>query len=316
MKTNTNEFLFVEKYRPQTIKDCILPESLKKTFTDMITKKEPQNLLLSGTAGTGKTTVAKAICNELGADYILINCSENGNIDTLRTMIRQFASTVSFTENTKKVVILDEFDYSNAQSIQPALRGAIEEFSSNCRFILTCNYKSRIIDPIHSRCTCIDFTVNQKDKQVLCAQMMERCKFILSQEEIKYDASSLAKLIIKHFPDFRRILNEIQRYGVSGVIDEGILVNIADNEIKELIGHMKKKDFGNVRKWVASNVHISESDIFRKIYDNLYEAMTPSSIPQAVITIGEYQYKAAFVTDQEINMVACMVELMMTCEFK
>ena len=312
---NNTEFLWVDKYRPQTINECILPSSMKKSFKDMVAKGEPQNLLLSGTAGTGKTTVAKALCNELGSDYILINCSENGNIDTLRTKIRQFASTVSFTE-AKKVVILDEFDYSNAQSIQPALRGAIEEFSVNCRFILTCNYKSRIIEPIHSRCTCIDFTVDQKEKAMLAAQMLGRCTNILTGENVKFEMNVIAELIKKHFPDMRRILNELQRYSVSGKIDEGILVNVNDAEIKTLIAAMRNKDFSSVRKWVCSNVHLSETDIFRKIYDNLYECMTPSSIPQAILVIGEYQYKAAFVSDQEINMVACLVELMMSCEFK
>jgi DNA polymerase III delta prime subunit len=315
MNKNT-EFLWVEKYRPTTIDECILPSSLKQTFKDMVAKGEPQNLLLSGTAGTGKTTVAKALCNELNADFILINCSEDGNIDTLRTKIRQFASTVSFSGDSKKVVILDEFDYSNAQSIQPALRGAIEEFSSNCRFILTCNYKSRIIEPIHSRCTCIDFVLPSTERAATAAKMMERCLQILAENNVKCDKKVLGQLIMKHFPDMRRILNELQRYSVSGSIDEGILVNIADNEIKNLIGFMKAKDFGSVRKWVASNVHLSETDIFRKIYDNLYEVLTPSSIPQAILVIGEYQYKAAFVSDQEINMVACLVELMMSCEFK
>lgn len=312
---NNNEFLWVEKYRPQTIDQCILPSSLKKTFKDMVTKGEPQNLLFSGTAGTGKTTVAKALCNELNSDWILINCSEDGNIDTLRTKIRQFASTVSFTENSKKVVILDEFDYSNAQSIQPALRGAIEEFSSNCRFILTCNYKSRIIEPIHSRCTCIDFTISNDERPSICAGILDRCEFILKNENVAYDKKAMAKLIMKHYPDFRRILNELQRYSVSGKIDEGILVNIADNEIKNLVTCMKNKDFANVRKWVAANVHLSETDIFRKIYDNLNVYLAPMSIPGAIIVLGEYQYKASFVSDQEINMVACLVELMMTCEF-
>ena len=315
MKTNPTNFLWVEKYRPQTINECILPSSLKTTFKDMVAKGEPQNLLLSGTAGTGKTTVAKALCNEFGADYIIINCSEDGNIDTLRTKIRQFASTVSFDGDKKKVVILDEFDYSNAQSIQPALRGAIEEFANNCRFIITCNYKSRIIDPIHSRCTCIDFTIAQSDKTQICMDFLERCKFILKQEGIRYDVKVLSKLIIKHFPDFRRMLNELQRYSVSGVIDEGILVNVADAEIKSLIGFMKAKDFASVRKWVAVNVHMSHNDIFRKIYDSLIDTMTKPSIPNAIVIIGEYQYKSAFVADQEINMVAFLVELMLTCEF-
>jgi DNA polymerase III delta prime subunit len=314
MNNNPLEFLWVEKYRPKTINDSILPSSLKQTFKDMVAKGQPQNLLLSGTAGTGKTTIAKALCHEFGVDWIIINCSEDGNIDTLRTKIRQFASTVSFSE-AKKTVILDEFDYSNAQSIQPALRGAIEEFSANCRFIITCNYKSRIIEPIHSRCTCIDFTVPQDEKKQICTQMYSRCEQILKNEGVKYDGQSLAKLITKHFPDFRRVLNELQRYSVSGMIDQGILVNVADTEIKNLVESMKKKDFQTVRKWVAANVHMSHSDIFRKIYDSLTEVLNKQSIPQAIIVIGEYQYKAAFVADQEINMVACLVELMMTCEF-
>lgn len=314
MNTNPDHFLFVEKYRPKTINDCILPMSLKQTFKDMVAKGQPQNLLLSGTAGTGKTTVAKALCNEFGVDWIIINCSEDGNIDTLRTKIRQFASTVSFSQ-TKKTVILDEFDYSNAQSIQPALRGAIEEFANNCRFIITCNYKSRIIEPIHSRCTCIDFTVSPEEKKQICMQMYSRCEQILRNEGIKYESSILAKLINKHFPDFRRVLNELQRYSVSGVIDQGILVNITEQEIKNLIEFMKKKDFGSVRKWVAINVHLSHTDIFRKIYDNLSDVLTKQSIPQAIIVLGEYQYKASFVADQEINMVACLIELMMSCEF-
>lgn len=315
MTTNPTNFLWVEKYRPATIDSCILPASLKQTFKDMVAKGEPQNLLLSGTAGTGKTTVAKALCNELGVDYIMINCSEDGNIDTLRTKIRQFASTVSLTEDRKKVVILDEFDYSNAQSIQPALRGAIEEFSSNCRFILTCNYKSRIIEPIHSRCTCIDFTIQQSEKAGICVSMLEHCQAILKKEGIKSDKVTLSKLILKHFPDFRRILNELQRYSVSGVIDEGILVNITDLEIKNLVLHMKSKDFAAVRKWAAANVHLSHTEIFRKIYDNIFETMPKASIPQAILIIGEYQYKSAFVADQEINMVAFLVELMLSCEF-
>lgn len=316
MNMNTNEFLWVEKYRPKTIDNCILPESLKKTFKDMVAKGEPQNLLFSGTAGTGKTTVAKALCNEFGVDHILINCSEDGNIDTLRTKIRHFASTVSFHDDKKKVVILDEFDYSNAQSIQPALRGAIEEFSNNCRFILTCNYKSRIIEPIHSRCTTVEFTVPLNEKDQIYTQIFNRCKMILDENGVKFDPKVLVKLIVKHFPDIRRILNELQRYSVSGMIDHGILSNVETVEIRNLIGFLKNKDFGAVRKWVATNVHLSHNDIFRKIYDSLAENMSKQSIPQAIITIGEYQYKSAFVADQEINMVACMVELMMSCEFK
>jgi DNA polymerase III delta prime subunit len=247
---------------------------------------------------------------------MIINCSENGNIDTLRTKIRQFATAVSLVSDVSKVVILDEFDYANAQSLQPSLRGAIEEFSSNCRFILTCNYKSRIIEPLHSRCPPIDFVIPSDEKPKICKQMLERCEAILKAESIQYDKKTVAQLIIKYFPDFRRVLNEIQRYSVCGKIDEGILVNISDNEIKAVIDHMKKKNFQEVRKWVAANVHISESDIFQKLYENFYEFLTPSSIPQAILVIGEYQYKAAFVANQEINMVACLVEIMMSCEFK
>jgi DNA polymerase III delta prime subunit len=314
MNIDPTQFLFVEKYRPKTIDDCILPMSLKKTFKDMVAKGQPQNILLAGTAGTGKTTVARALCSEFGVDVLTINCSEDGNIDTLRNKIRQFASTVSFSD-AKKTVILDEFDYSNSQSLQPALRGAIEEFANNCRFIITCNYKSRIIEPIHSRCTCIDFIIPDTDKKQICTEIFTRCGKILDQEGVKYEPPALARLISKHFPDFRRILNELQRYSASGKIDQGILVNLADVEIKALIGFMKAKDFAGVRKWVATNIHLSHTDIFRKIYDNLNETMNKSSIPSSILILGEYQYKAAFVSDHEINMVACLVELMMSCEF-
>jgi DNA polymerase III delta prime subunit len=315
MQHKQNEFLWVEKYRPQTIQDCILPVSLKKSFEDMVAKGEPQNLLLAGSAGTGKTTVARALCNDIGVDHIIINCSENGNIDTLRTDIRQFASTVSLSES-KKAVILDEFDYSNAQSIQPALRGAIEEFSNNCRFIITCNYKNRIIQPIHSRCTCIDFTIGSTDKPEIAKLLLSRCEYILDNEKVKYDKKSLSQLIIKHFPDFRRIINELQRYSASGIIDAGILANLKDIEIKTLVSSMKIKDFSGVRKWVVNNLDNSQTELFRKIYDCLYDTLVPSSVPEAVLVLAEYQYKSGFVADQEINTVACLVELMMRCEFK
>lgn len=315
MQHKQNEFLWVEKYRPQTIQDCILPVSLKKSFEDMVAKGEPQNLLLAGSAGTGKTTVARALCNDIGVDHIIINCSENGNIDTLRTDIRQFASTVSLSES-KKAVILDEFDYSNAQSIQPALRGAIEEFSNNCRFIITCNYKNRIIQPIHSRCTCIDFAISSIDKPEIAKQLLSRCEYILDNEKVKYDKKSLSQLIIKHFPDFRRIINELQRYSASGIIDAGILANLKDIEIKTLVSSMKIKDFSGVRKWVVNNLDNSQTELFRKIYDCLYDTLVPSSVPEAVLVLAEYQYKSGFVADQEINTVACLVELMMRCEFK
>lgn len=307
--------LFVEKYRPKTVDECILPESLKKTFKDIVESGECPNLLLSGKAGTGKTSVARALCNELGADWIIINCSEDGNIDTLRTKIRQFASTISLSES-KKVVILDEFDYSNAQSIQPALRGAIEEFAKNCRFILTCNYKNRIIEPIHSRCTCIDFNIPVKEKPELAKQFLKRCEMVLKNEKIDFDSKVLSQLIIKHFPDFRRTLNELQRYSAAGVIDVGILSEAGQLKIKDLMGYMKEKDFSSARSWVVSNMDNDPQHIFRKLYDGLYENLKQGSIPTAILAIAEYQYKSAFVADQEINLVACVVELMMGCEFK
>jgi len=309
-------FLWVEKYRPQTIEECVLPMSLKSTFSDMVAKGEPQNLLLSGTAGIGKTTVAKALCNEMGCDWIIINCSEEGNIDTLRTKIRHFASTVSLEGDKKKVVILDEFDYSNANSIQPALRGAIEEFANNCRFILTCNYKSRIIEPIHSRCTCIDFVIPSGEKPTIAAKMMERCSFILNQEGVKFDKKVLGLLIMKHFPDMRRVLNELQRYSVSGTIDVGILSSVAELEIKNLMTALRNKDFATVRRWAALNAEGSPQEIYRKVYDALGDNLENQSIPEAILVIAEAQYRSAFVADQEINLVACLVQLMMSCTFK
>jgi DNA polymerase III delta prime subunit len=306
--------LFVEKYRPKTIEECILPESTKKTFREIVKSGECQNLLLSGKPGTGKTSVAKALCNDLDCDWIMINCSEDGNIDTLRTKIRTFASTVSLSDK-RKVVILDEFDYSNASSIQPALRGAIEEFAKNCRFILTCNYKNRIIEPIHSRCTTIEFSIPSKEKPKMAKEFMSRCEMILDEEGITYDMKVLAELILKYFPDFRKILNELQRYSVSGTIDVGILAT-PSQKINDVIKAMKEKDFLTVRKWVAGNMDNSQTDLFRAIYDGLYEHLSPTSIPNAILILAEYQYKAAFVADQEINTAACMVELMMSCEFK
>lgn len=315
MTSNSKEYLWVEKYRPKTIDDCILPESIKTTFKQMVDSGESQNLLLSGGAGCGKTTIAKALCNELDTDYIMINCSEDGNIDTLRTKIRNFASTVSITGG-KKIVILDEFDYSNAQSTQPALRGFIEEFSGNCRFILTCNFKNRIIEPLHSRCTLINFTVPKKEKPNLASQFMDRVKYILDTEGVSYEEKVLVEVIMKHFPDFRRVINELQRYSVSGGIDVGILTQIGEIHIKDLVTHMKNKDFTNARKWAVENLDNAPTELFRKIYDGLYEHISSSSIPQAVLILAEYQYKSAFVADQEINLVACIVELMMGCEFK
>ena len=313
---NPENFLWVEKYRPKTISECVLPMSLKSTFSDMVAKGEPQNLLFSGTAGVGKTTVAKALCNEMGCDWIIINCSEEGNIDTLRTKIRQFASTVSLSGDVRKVVILDEFDYSNANSIQPALRGAIEEFANNCRFILTCNYKSRIIEPIHSRCTCVDFTLPAGEKPTIAAKMMERCVYILNQEGVKHDKKVLGQLIMKHFPDMRRIINELQRYGVSGNIDVGILSSVNDIEIKNLMTALKNKDFATVRRWAALNAESSPQEIYRKIYDALSDHLENQSIPEAIQIIAKSQYRSAFVADQEIQMMDCLIRIMLMCAFK
>ena len=315
MITDNSNYLWVEKYRPQTISDCVLPENIKLNFQEVVDAGELQNLLLSGGPGCGKTTVAKALCKELDTDWILINCSEDGNIDTLRTKIRQFASTISITGN-KKAVILDEFDYANPQSMQPALRGFMEEFSKNCRFILTCNFKNRVIEPLHSRCTCIDFKFATKDKMKLSAKFLDRAKFILDSEKVKYDDKVLVKLIIKFAPDFRRLINELQRYSRSGCIDVGILSEAGDLNTEELIKSMKTKNFQDVRKWVAMNLDNDSTHIFRKIYDSLSEALEPSSVPTAILVIADYQYKAAFVSDHEINLTACIVQLMMECSFK
>ena len=312
---DVKNYLWVEKYRPQKIDDCILPVEIKTTFKQMVKNGEVQNLLLSGGAGCGKTTVAKALCNELDLEYILINCSEEGNIDTLRTTIRQFASTVSMT-GQKKIVILDEFDYSNAQSIQPALRGAIEEFANSCRFILTCNYKNRIIQPLHSRCTTIEFKIPSNEKPTLAVGILERIENILKTEGIKYERPILLELIKKHFPDIRRIINELQRYSVSGVIDTGILAQIGEIRVKTLMKSMKEKNFSEVRKWVVENLDNSQEQMIRTLYDSMYQYMKPGSIPQAILICGEYLYKAAFVADTEINMTACLVQIMMECEFK
>lgn len=309
------DLLWVEKYRPKRIADCILPAAIKKTFQDMVDNGEAHNLLLSGTAGTGKTSVAKALCDELGMDYIIINCSEDGNIDTLRTKIRNFASTVSLSGG-KKAVILDEFDYSNAQSTQPALRGFIEEFAANCRFILTCNFKNRIIEPLHSRCTTVEFSIPSKEKPKLAAKCLERMRHILDTEGVKYDEKVVAELIMRYFPDFRKIINELQRYSVGGEIDIGILQAVGEIKTRELVGYMKDKNFSEVRKWVVQNLDNDQSRIFRQIYDNLYGYFQPQSIPQAVLILSDYQYKAAFVADAEINLTACLVHLMMECEFQ
>ena len=309
------EFLWVEKYRPQTIADTILPVSLKNTFQKMVDTGELQNMLFTGTAGLGKTTVAKALCKSLDLDYIVINGSEEGNIDTLRTKIKQFASTVSL-QGGYKVVILDEADYLNPQSFQPALRGFIEEFSSNCRFILTCNFKNRIIEPLHSRFSNIEFRINNKDKPKLAAQLFERSTFILTEQGVDYEKPVVAELIKKHFPDFRKLINELQRYSVAGTIDAGVLVNVSDENLKTLTNHLKGKEFGEMRKWVVNNLDNDPVKIFRRIYDSLYTTLEPATIPHAVLIIADYQYKSAFVADQEINLVACLTELMSQVKFK
>ena len=309
------DFLWVEQYRPKTIDDCILPTSLKTLFSSFIKKGELTNLLLSGTPGIGKTTVAKAICEQLNCDWIMINASEEGGIDVLRDKIKNFASTVSLSGG-KKVVIIDEADYLNPQSTQPALRGFVEEFHGNCRFILTCNFKNRIIEPLHSRFSNIEFRVNPKDKPRLASKLFERAVFILKEQNVDYEEKVLAELIKKHFPDFRKLINELQRYSVSGSIDAGILVNVSDENLKTLVSHLKSKEFGDMRKWVVNNLDNDPVKIFRKIYDSMYDNLQPETIPHAVLIIADYQYKSAFVADQEINLVACLTELMSQVKFK
>jgi DNA polymerase III delta prime subunit len=309
------EFLWVEKYRPRKIADCILPEDLKSTFQRFVDGGQIPNLLLSGTAGVGKTTVARAMLEEIGADYIVINGSMNGNIDTLRTDIRNFAATVSFTGG-RKYVILDEADYLNANSTQPALRNFMEEFSSNCGFILTCNFVNRIIDPLHSRCSVVEFKIGAKEKAELAKQFLARACGILDTESVPYEKKVLAEVIMKHFPDWRRVLNEFQRYAASGKIDSGILASVDNVEIKELVKYLKNKEFESMRKWVAQNSSMDVNVLFRKVYDISSTTMKAQSIPELVLILADYQYKAAFVVDQEINIAACMTTIMMQCEFQ
>ena len=309
------EHLWVEKYRPSTLQDIILPSQLKQDFELIVKQRELQNMLLTGTAGTGKTTVAKALCKMLNLDYIIINGSEESGIDTLRNKIKQFASSVSL-EGGYKVVILDEADYLNPQSTQPALRGFIEEFSANCRFILTCNFKNRIIEPLHSRCSVVEFAIPKGQKQVMAAKMMERLGHILTNEGVSYEEPVLAELIMKYFPDFRRTINELQRYGVSGQIDSGILINVNDVSVSNLMNHLKVKDFRKMRQWVADNIDIEPAAMFRKIYDSSTEYIDPQSIPQLILILADYQYKDSFVADHELNMVACLTEIMAGVQFK
>lgn len=309
------EFLWVEKYRPKTVKECILPANLRETFDQIIASGELPNMLFTGTAGLGKTTVAKALCNELNLDWILINGSEEGNIDTLRSKIKQFASTVSL-QGGHKVVILDEADYLNAQSFQPALRGFMEEFSGNCRFILTCNFKNRIIEPLHSRCGVYEFNTNKKVMAELSGQFLKSLMGILDAENITYDKKVLAQLIIRFAPDWRRVINECQRYSLSGTIDTGILSILSNNALNDLLGYLKRKDFKAMRSWVSTNMDADTSGIFRAVYDGMNDNIEASSIPRAVLILADYQYKNAFVADHEINVVACMTELMAEVEWK
>jgi DNA polymerase III delta prime subunit len=291
-----------------------LPEGIKATFQEYVNRKEIPNLLLSGTAGVGKTTIAKALCQEVGCDYIIINGSDESGIDVLRNKIKNYASSVSLAGG-RKVVIIDEADYLNPNSTQPAMRGAIEEFASNCSFIFTCNFKNRIIDPIHSRCTVIDFKINGS-KAKMAASFFKRVEWILEQEGITYDKEVVAAVITKHFPDNRRILNELQRYSVSGTIDKGILASVSDIQLADLLRALKEKDFASARKWVTNNLDNDPSRIFRKLYDSLYESLKSDSVPQLVLILAKYQYQAAFVADAEINLIACLTEIMVDCEFK
>ena len=308
-------FLWVEEYRPKDVGSCVLPKNLKDTFTEFVESDNIPNLILSGGPGVGKTTIAKAMLDQIGATYMMINGSEESGIDVLRTKIKNFASTVSL-EGGRKYLILDEADYLNPQSTQPALRGFMEEFHKNCGFILTCNYKNRLIEPLHSRCSVVEFSIPKSEKQNLSSEFMKRLISILDTEEIKYDKRVVAEVIKTHFPDWRRTLNELQRYSVSGTIDAGILVNLSDVNIEELMHCMKNKEFTNVRKWVVDNLDNDPVHLLRSIYDNLYEHVDGSTIPHCVVVLGEYQYKSAFVADQEINIMACLTEIMGRAKFK
>lgn len=310
----SNEFLWVEKYRPKKINDTILPQQLKDTFNAIVDKGELPNMLFTGTAGLGKTTVARALCNSLDLDHIVINGSEEGNIETLRGKIKQFASTVSL-QGGYKVVILDEADYLNPQSTQPALRGFIEEFSNNCRFILTCNFKNRIIEPLHSRCGVYEFNTTKKDLAQLAAQFMKRMKFILEEEGVSYEEMAIADLIMKFAPDWRRVINECQRYSLSGFIDSNVTKNLTNDNYDGLLKLLKEKDFKKMRSWVANNIDTDASVIFRAIYDRATMNVKPESLPQLILILADYQYKNSFVADHELNVVACMTEIMANVEF-
>ena len=309
------DFLWVEKYRPKTVEDTILPADLKATFQQFVEQKNVPNLILTGGPGVGKTTIAKAMLEELGCTYIVINGSMNGNIDTLRNEIKNFASTVSFSGG-RKYVILDEADYLNPQSTQPALRNFMEEFSANCGFILTCNFLNRIIAPLHSRCSVVQFKINNSDKPKLAGRFMKRMTGILQKENVEFEEKVVAELIMKHFPDWRRVLNELQRYSATGKIDTGILANISSDNFKTLVERLKAKDFTGMRKWVAENLDNEPSVLFKRIFDNSNECLKSDSVPRMVLLLADYQYKSAFVVDQEINFVAFLTEVMVDCEFK
>jgi len=309
-----NHLLWVERHRPQTVSDCILPERLKTVFQEYVNQKQIPNLLLSGGAGVGKTTIAKAMCNEVGCDYMIINGSDESGIDVFRNKIKNYASSMSLSGG-RKVIIIDEADYLNPNSTQPALRNAIEEFASNCSFIFTCNYKTRIIEPLHSRCAVIDFSLQNGEKAQMASAFFKRIEHILDSEKVDYDKKVIAELIKKHFPDFRRVINELQRYSQLGKIDVGILSQIGDISITQIVKHLKEKDFTSVRKWAATT-EIDNATFFRKLYDSLYDIIKPQSIPQVVLILADYQYKQAFVADAEINLVACLTEIMANAEFK
>jgi DNA polymerase III delta prime subunit len=312
--TNLTDALWCEKYRPRTVEDCILPEELKKTFQSYVDRKEIPHLLLCGGAGTGKTSISKALCDEIGCDYLMINASDESGIDTFRNKIKNYASSMSM-DGGKKVIILDEADYLNPSSVQPALRGAMEEFAHNCTFIMTCNYKNRIIEPLHSRCAVIEFKLRKEDKPKMAMAFMKRASEILNTEKIPFDKAVLAEVVKKHFPDYRRVLNELQRYSVSGKIDAGILTSIADVSINELVSALKDQNFSAMRKWVADFGSDESSRIYRKIYDSLYDIMDKSTIPNAVVILAKYQYQDAFVADRELNLVAALTEMMSECSF-
>ena len=312
-----SDFIWVEKYRPKTIDECILPQSIKKTLQDFVDAGELSNMLFTGPPGIGKTTAAKALCEQLGVDSYVINGSDEGRfLDTVRNNAKNFASTVSLTSDSKhKVIIIDEAD-NTTSDVQLLLRASIEEFSKNCRFIFTCNYKNKIIDPLHSRCSVVDFSVNKKDKPTIAAQFFARLNSILEEEKVEADKKVLAELINKHFPDWRRVLNECQRYAVGGKIDSGILAAFSDVAVNDLIKNLKQKNFSEVRKWVVANLDNDTSVLLRRIYDSLYDSLEHRSIPAAVLILGKYQFQIAFVADQEINLLACLTEIMVECEFK